>query len=31
MSILGTKKFWKPAQGASLTQKESQILKNSVI
>ena len=29
MSILGTKKFWKPAQGASLTQKESQILKNS--
>lgn len=29
MSILGTKKFWKPAQGASLTQKENQILKNS--
>jgi hypothetical protein len=29
MAILGTKKFWKPAIGASLTQKENQILKNS--
>lgn len=29
MPVLGTKKFWKPAAGASLTQKENQILKNS--
>jgi exonuclease VII small subunit len=29
MPILGTKKFWKPASGASSTQKENQILKNS--
>jgi hypothetical protein len=29
MPILGTKKFWKPAQGASATQKENQILKNA--
>ncbi|CAM1366462.1 conserved hypothetical protein [Tenacibaculum sediminilitoris] len=29
MAILGTKKFWKPAIGASTTQKENQILKNS--
>lgn len=29
MAILGTKKFWKPAPGASSTQKENQILKNS--
>ncbi len=28
MAILGTKKFWKPAPGASETQKENQILKN---
>ena len=29
MPILGTKKFWKPASGASTTQKANQILKNS--
>ncbi len=29
MSILGTKKFWKPALGASTLQKENQILKNT--
>ncbi|UWX58181.1 hypothetical protein NY406_02585 [Chlorobaculum sp. MV4-Y] len=29
MSIIGTKKFWKPAQGAGTTQKENQILKNT--
>lgn len=29
MAILGTKKFWKPAPGATATQKESQILKNA--
>ena len=29
MPILGTKKFWKPSFGASLTQKENQILKNA--
>lgn len=29
MPILGTKKFWRPAPGASPTQKENQILKNS--
>jgi len=29
MPTLGTKKFWKPAPGASPTQKENQILKNS--
>ena len=29
MAILGTKKFWKPAPGASQTQKENQILKNA--
>jgi|GEM_PF-1335875 len=29
MSTLGTKKFWKPAPGASISQKENQILKNS--
>ncbi len=29
MAILGTKKFWKPAIGASTTQRENQILKNS--
>ncbi len=29
MAILGTKKFWKPAVGASPSQKENQILKNS--
>ena len=29
MPTLGTKKFWKPAPGASATQKENQILKNS--
>jgi len=28
MAILGTRKFWIPAQGASPTQKENQILKN---
>lgn len=29
MAILGTKKFWKPAQGAGGTQMDNQILKNS--
>ena len=29
MAILGTKKFWKPAPGATSTQKENQILKNA--
>lgn len=29
MAILGTKKFWKPSVGASKTQKENQIQKNS--
>ncbi len=29
MSVLGTKKFWKPAAGASANQKENQILKNA--
>jgi len=29
MAILGTKKFWIPAQGASPIQKENQILKNT--
>lgn len=29
MAILGTKKFWKPAQGAGATQMDNQILKNS--
>lgn len=29
MPVIGTKKFWKPAQGASASQKENQILKNS--
>ncbi|MCX6307219.1 MAG: hypothetical protein NT040_19815 [Bacteroidetes bacterium] len=29
MTVLGTKKFWKPAPGASSSQKENQILKNS--
>ncbi len=29
MSILGTKKFWKPVKGSSKNQKENQILKNS--
>ncbi|ACM21533.1 hypothetical protein Geob_3190 [Geotalea daltonii FRC-32] len=29
MAILGTKKFWKPAQGAANSQQESQILKNT--
>lgn len=29
MAILGTKKFWMPAQGTTSTQKESQILKNA--
>src|SRR5512139_1226431 len=29
MPVLGTKKFWKPAEGASASQKENQILKNS--
>lgn len=29
MSIIGTKKFWKPAQGAGSAQKENQILKNT--
>lgn len=28
MAILGTKKFWKPSEGASAIQKENQILKN---
>ncbi|RZK26306.1 MAG: hypothetical protein EOO43_03195, partial [Flavobacterium sp.] len=29
MSVLGTKKFWKPALGASSSQTENQILKNT--
>ena len=29
MPTLGTKKFWKPASGSSVSQQESQILKNS--
>jgi hypothetical protein len=29
MPTLGTKKFWKPATGASVSQKENQILKNT--
>lgn len=29
MAILGTKKFWKPSVGSSITQKENQILKNA--
>lgn len=29
MSVLGTKKFWKPVAGASANQKENQILKNA--
>jgi len=29
MAILGTKKFWKPAKGATPSQRENQILKNS--